>query len=126
MLYFKIIDIFERIDVNKASESKECNICHYWHFLNKGFKFQPIACNRCHDLLKMFMSLSDIAILNITGSNYRCIISGINKNESLNLLQYQFDQKKRDTIKHKNLLSHMKMAKEILTFDNIEAERKKF
>ena len=19
----------------------ECNICHYWHFLNEGFKFKP-------------------------------------------------------------------------------------
>ena len=24
------VDISEGIDVNKTSESKECNICHYW------------------------------------------------------------------------------------------------
>ena len=28
MLYFDRIDISERIDVNKTSESKECDICH--------------------------------------------------------------------------------------------------
>ena len=41
MLYFDRTDIPERIDVKKTRESKECNICHYWYFLNKGFKLQP-------------------------------------------------------------------------------------
>ena len=33
------------------------------------------------------MNLSNIAILNIKGSNYLCIISGISKNEAIKLLQ---------------------------------------
>ena len=53
---------YDRIDVNKTNESKECNIYHYWYFLKKGFKFQPNVCNRFHDLLMMSMKLSDIAI----------------------------------------------------------------
>ena len=65
MLYFNRIDVSEGRDVNKTSESKECDICHYWYFLNKNFKFQPNVCNRCHDLLMMSMNLSDIPILNI-------------------------------------------------------------
>ena len=32
MLYFNRIDVSEWIIVNKASESKECDICHNWHF----------------------------------------------------------------------------------------------
>ena len=32
-------------------------------------------------------NLSDIAILNIKGSNYRCIISLLSKNEAINLLK---------------------------------------
>ena len=40
MLYYDRMDDSEGIDVNKTSASKECDICHYWHFLNKGFKFQ--------------------------------------------------------------------------------------
>ena len=87
MLYFDRIDVSEGIDVNKASASKECNICHYWHFLNYSFKFQPNVCNRCHDLLMMSRNLTDIAILNIRGSNYRCIISLIIKNGDINLMQ---------------------------------------
>ena len=42
MQYFERIDYFEGIDVYKTSASKECNICHYWYFLNKGFKFQQV------------------------------------------------------------------------------------
>ena len=70
MLYFDRIVVSERIDVNKTSESKEWDICQYWYFLDKGFKFQTNVCNGCHDLLMMSMNLSDIAILNIKGSNY--------------------------------------------------------
>ena len=86
MLYFNRIDVSEGIDVNKASKSKECNICHYWYFLNKDFKFQPNVCNRYHDLLMMSMNLSDIAILNIKSLDSRCIIRGIRKNKAINLI----------------------------------------
>ena len=48
---------------------------------------QPNACNNCQDLLMMSVNLSDIAILNIKGSAYRCIISLISKNEAIVLLQ---------------------------------------
>ena len=51
------------------------------------FKFQPYVCNRCHDLLMMSMKLSDIDILNIKGSDYPCIISGINRSDAINLMQ---------------------------------------
>ena len=87
MLYFDRIDVSGRVDFNKTSASKEFDICHYWYFLNKGFKLQPNSCNRCHDLLMMSMSLSDIAILNIKGSIYRCTISGTSKYETINLMQ---------------------------------------
>ena len=87
MLYFHGIDFSEGIDVNKTSITKQCDVCHYWYFMNKGFKFQPIVCNKCLDLLMMSVNLSDIAILNIKGSNYCCIISGISKNEAINLMQ---------------------------------------
>ena len=50
------------------------------------FKFQPNACNRCHALLMMSVNPSDIAILNIIGSDYHCVISMISKNEAINLL----------------------------------------
>ena len=87
MLYYDTIHVFEGTDVNKRSASKKCDICHYWHFLNHSFKFQPNVCNRSHDLLMMYINLGDIAILNIKISGYCCIISLISKNEAINLMQ---------------------------------------
>ena len=40
MLHYNDIDISEDIDVNKKSSCKEFIIFYYWHFLDKGFKFQ--------------------------------------------------------------------------------------
>ena len=87
MLYFDRIDVSEGIDLNKTRESKESDVCHYWYFLNKVFRFQPNVCNRCHDLLMMFMNPTNIPILNIKGFDYCCIISGISKNEAINVMQ---------------------------------------
>ena len=71
MLYHHRIDVSEGTDLNKISASKECDVCHYWYFLNYSFKFQPNVCTRSHDLLMMSANLSDIDILNIKGSYYR-------------------------------------------------------
>ena len=87
MIYYDRIDVSEGIDINKTSASKKCVFCHCWYFLDYSFKFQPNVCNRCHDLLVMSVNLGDTAILNIKGSDYRCIISLISKNEAINLLQ---------------------------------------
>ena len=87
MLYFDRIQVSEGVDVNKTSTLKECDICHYWYFLNYSFKFQTNVCNRCLSLLIMFMNLSGIAILNIKGSDYRCIVSLISKTEAIKLMQ---------------------------------------
>ena len=62
MVYYDRIDVFEDVNVNKISASKECNICHYWYFMTTGFTFQPNVCNEYHDALMMSMNLSNIAI----------------------------------------------------------------
>ena len=87
MLYYDRIDVSEGIDVNKTCPSKECYICIYWYFFNKGFKFQANVCHGCHDLLMMSVNLSDIAILKIKCSDYCGIISEISENEAINLIQ---------------------------------------
>ena len=84
MLYYDRIEVSEGIDVNKASESKECNICYYCYFLNEAFKFQIYVCDRCHHLLMTSMKLSDITILKIKTADYRGIIRGISKNGAIN------------------------------------------
>ena len=42
MLYYDEIDISEGIDINKASASKECDICQYW-YLDKGLSFNRMS-----------------------------------------------------------------------------------
>ena len=70
MPYYDRIDVSEGIDINKASASQECNICHCWYFLDKGFKFQPYVCNGCHDVLMLSINLGNINILKSHGVDY--------------------------------------------------------
>ena len=65
MLYYDRTGVYEGIEVDKASASKQCDVCHYWYFLHYSLKFQPNVCNRCHDLLMMSINLRHVAILNI-------------------------------------------------------------
>ena len=62
MLYFKRIDVFEGIDVNKTSTSEKRDICHYWYFLNYSFTFQPNVCNRCRQLMHISTCILMITI----------------------------------------------------------------
>ena len=77
MLYHDRINISKGIGINKISASKECDNCHYWYFLYKGFTFELYVCKGCHDISVMSIILNDIAILSINGADYRCIINGI-------------------------------------------------
>ena len=83
MLQYQKINVSEGIDVNKTSESKECELCHYWFFKDVGFRFEKHVCNGCHDLLTMAYSLKNIAILSAKGATFRCVLMGISKNEGL-------------------------------------------
>ena len=50
------------------------------------------------------MNLSNIAISNIEGSDYRCVISGISKSETINLLQNVDLTKKAEHYKTKKII----------------------
>ena len=39
MFEYDRIDILEGIDINKTNESKECDICHYYYFLDRSFNY---------------------------------------------------------------------------------------
>ena len=43
MLEYDRIDISEGIDINETSASKECDICHYWYFLNMNFNIAIVS-----------------------------------------------------------------------------------
>ena len=67
------IDVSEGSNINKSNKSKQCMVCHYWHFKDISYKFQPYFCNKCHDISKMAYKLENIAIPNVNGVDYRCV-----------------------------------------------------
>ena len=61
-------------------------LCHYRYFIDVGFKFEPHVCNKCHDVLMTAYELKNIAILNVKGADFRCILCGITRDEAANRL----------------------------------------
>ena len=86
MLQCERIDVSEGIDLNKSGNSKECLICHYWYFKDIGCKYQPHVCNGCHDLSMVVDDLNDFIILYIKGSDYRCYVFNMSKNDAISWL----------------------------------------
>ena len=87
MLEYDGIEISKRIDINKTSASKECDICHYWYFLDKGSKYEPYLCNGCHDLMQKTMNFNHVAIVSIKGNNYRIYFWYMSKNDTINIMK---------------------------------------
>ena len=74
----------------------------------------------------MSVNLDDIAILNINGADYRCVIAGTSKTEVINLMQnIDFSEKKKakNYKIQKKLFSHIKMGEGILMLREIEIEK---
>ena len=86
MLQFERINVFEGINLNKSDKSKECMICHYWYFKDIGYEYEPYVCNGCHDLSMMVYDLKNVAILNVKGVDYRCVLWNMTKYNAVNLL----------------------------------------
>ena len=84
----------EGIDTNKTSASKECILYQYWYFKDVGFKFKQHVCNKCHDVLMTVYELKNIAILNVKGADFRCILWGISKDEAINRLNNSMSEDK--------------------------------
>ena len=63
MLQYDRIDISEGIHIKKTNASKECKICHYWYFIDIGFKYEPHLCNDCHFLMQKAVSLMMLLLL---------------------------------------------------------------
>ena len=87
MLEYDRIDISEEIDINKTNASKECDICHYWCFLDKDFKYEPYLCNGCHNLMQKAMNFNDFSIVSVKRSGYRIHSSYISKDDAINIMK---------------------------------------
>ena len=87
MLQEEKVSISEGIDTNsKTSASKKCILCHYWYFKEIRFKFERHVCNKCHDVLMTTNELKNIAILDVKGVDFRCVLWVISQDEAVNKL----------------------------------------
>ena len=87
MLEYDQIDISEGIDIKKASAPKECDICHYWYFLDKNFNYELYLCNGYHDLMQKAMNFNDAANVSSKGNDYRIHFWYMSKNEEVSIMQ---------------------------------------
>ena len=55
MLHYVRVDISKGADIDKTSASKECDICHFCFFLDKGVNVKPYVCNGCHDVFWWYL-----------------------------------------------------------------------
>ena len=86
LLYYRI-DISEGININKSNDkSEECDICHFWYFLDKSFSCQPNLCDGCHDLMQKAMSFDDPAIVSIKGYDYRIHFWYMSKDDAISIM----------------------------------------
>ena len=87
MLEYDRIHVSEGIDINKTKESKECDICHYWYFLDKDFKYKPYLCNGCHDLMQKAMNFNYVVIVSIKWIDYKIHFWYMGKDDAINIIK---------------------------------------
>ena len=87
MLEYYRIDVSGEIDINKSNKPKECDICHYWHVLDKDFKYEPYLCNGCHDLMQKALNFNDVVIVSVKGNDYRIHFWYMTKDDTINIVK---------------------------------------
>ena len=81
------MDISEGIDVNKTNALKECDICYYWYFFDKDFKYELYLHNDCCDLMQKAMIFNDVAIVSVKGRDYRIHFWYMSKDDVVNIMK---------------------------------------
>ena len=87
MLEYDRIDISEGIDINETKNASiECDICHYWYFLDKNFNYKPYLFNGCHDLMQKAMSFNNAAIVSVKGIGSRIHFWYMSKDDAISIM----------------------------------------
>ena len=81
------IDISEGIDINNSNASKECDIFHYWYFLDKKFNYEPCLSNGRHGLMQKAINFNDVAIVSIKGNDYSIYFWYMSKDDAINIMK---------------------------------------
>ena len=87
MLEYRRTHVLEEIDADKLSDkSKECDLCHYWYFVDKNFNYEPYLCNGCHDMMMKTVSFNNVTVVSVKENAYRIQFCFMSKNNEINLL----------------------------------------
>ena len=84
MLEYDRTDLFEGIDVNKTSNSRECSFCHYYYFIDLNFNYQKYLCDGCLDMSMKANSMQNLAMVYFKGNPYRIHFRNMSKDEAIN------------------------------------------
>ena len=90
MLEYDRNDISEGTDINKTNASKECNIYHYWFFLDKKFKCESYLLQFLSWFNAKAMNFNDFTIVSVKGSDYRIHFCYMSKNDGKSRSLYFF------------------------------------
>ena len=101
MLEYDRNDISEGIDVNKNKNiSRKCNLCKFYYFLDKNFKYGPYLCDGCYMSMKV-NSMQNLAIVYHGENAYRIVFVFMSKKDAFNLIKNAVIIDKRNIIKQK-------------------------
>ena len=67
-------------------------------FLDKSFKYAPLLCNGCHDLMQKAMIFNDVAIVSIKGNDYRIHFWYMSKDDVISIMDNSSLNKKSGSL----------------------------
>ena len=79
--------IFQKELILTKQMHQKCDICHYWYFLDKNFKYESYLCNGCHDLMQKAFNFNDVAIVSVKGGLYRIHFWYKSKYDAINVMK---------------------------------------
>ena len=87
--------IFHKELILKNKCIKLCDICHYWYFLNRNLKYEPYLSNGFHYLIQEAISLNDVTMISVKGSDYKINICYRCKNDTKHVIKnYNLNEKR--------------------------------
>ena len=75
------------IGADTAKESCRYLICNWYYFLKINSRFQPKACDGCHNLMQVTMSFDNVTVAFVSGNDYIIHFWYMSKDEAINIMK---------------------------------------
>ena len=83
MLYCNKTNISEWITLTNQVSQKNVWFVIIVFFFNSNYTYETEVCYGCHDISRMVYEIENIAILNIKGVDFRCVIWNMARNDAI-------------------------------------------